>query len=401
MRTIINTSLLFISTFVLTNLLYTQNTFANSQNEFVLENVKILVDETSSEGVTISINTGEANQKVTAIFVANPARLVFDIMNFRPQSAKNLNINSPLFKKIRVGLHKDKTRLVFDCTNDELKKIIDTREGNNYSFKIASSRSNQPTKKTETTTQDQTRNEEIANPTQYIKVLEPTVAPTTIPTKVPPVQATKEPIFETPTPVPTIKTVPTEAAKKIEVKKTETAVVNQDKTIKAEPTTSIPKDLAIEPISPEENETITDVERKLQAKIESGDPLDSKTKIPSEVSKAVAPNGTKGEVESIIKSIVFQTTAEQMQSSMVISTSNPVNYSIDHTSKTSYELKIPGAKLKGDHLKLPQFPPDSFKGFLYFQASEVEAGVHIKIEVEENVNLSPYFAMGKLWIKAD
>ena len=86
---------------------------------------------------------------------------------------------------------------------------------------------------------------------------------------------------------------------------------------------------------------------------------------------------------------------------MVIATNAPINYTINQVSKNSYELAIPGAKLKGPHLTFPQFPPDSFKGFKFFQASESATGVSVKIEVEEGVVLSPYLAMGKLWIKAE
>lgn len=397
---------------------------AQHLNEVQIDGLKILVEELENGNLEFNFQFEEKSHTIQALLVENPTRIVFDIPGYALKGGKNIPLHSQIVKQVRIGVHKEKVRLVFDANTNTLKHIkkIDS-DGLKYtvssqsesSAAVENTKTPEPEEKSEHVTkpidnapqestplptpQESIKSEEKiietvkATPTESLVKVEKT--PETIPSPVPP--------SATPTPVPSsnIKDIE-DKAKEIQKDKTDLQKSNLSDNKDVESPSPVKNSLDVSnsmkvetlpsttlvPV-PEENESIKDVEKKLQPTIvEKSNGLNTKT-------EEEASNDT------VIKSIVFQTTAEKMQSSMVISSSQAVSYTIHQISKSEYELVIPNTKLKGEHLKLPQYPPDSFKGFLYFTASDDASGTRIKIQVEDGIILTPYLANGKLWVKAE
>ena len=171
--------------------------FADSENEILIDGAKIEVSESSAnDTASFNFTLNNPKNKVTAIIVDAPTRLVFDIEGLNSKGGKNLAISSDLFKKVRVGAHKDKTRVVFDCASNGISNVTDLSSGDKISFQISSSLngrsgkskselSTKPTNKEVTNSEDSESgdtNETVATPT-VPPTLPPTIAPTAPPLK--------------------------------------------------------------------------------------------------------------------------------------------------------------------------------------------------------------------------
>ncbi len=415
---------------LLVTLLFPLQAYAQTGSEIVLKDVKITLENEDTGSVDINIQFSAKSYPIKTQIVENPTRLVFDIEGLVLGRGRNEQLNSKLFKQARIGVHRDKTRIVFDSNKKDLNNISENKAASGIVFTISNSKIESPAtseKEAAEAPKEEAKKDVTPEPTAVatatpVKEVEekvakkeatpsltPTPTPTIAPTETPTVKPSETPVPEksvevVPSITPDLKPTPTPVETSAKEAKTLSDLANQDKskekiveTIKADKTEdlTIPSTPpAIDVGSPVENESIKDVANKLKSQI--GGALATST------GAAKSSDSSKGDDSSIIiKSIVFQTTTEKMQSSMVISTTAPISYSINQISKNNYEVVIPTTKLKGEYLKLPQFPPDSFKGFVYFVANDDLTGTRIQIETEDNVKLIPYVAMGKLWIRAE
>jgi hypothetical protein len=101
----------------------------------------------------------------------------------------------------------------------------------------------------------------------------------------------------------------------------------------------------------------------------------------------------------LVKSIYYQTLSDTGAPAVTLDIEGLDSYSLNKRKPDLYELVIQNAHLAGKHLSLPQFPPDTFKGFSVIVGREEGGNVFLKIYVEENVKLFPFVAKGQLWLK--
>ena len=98
---------------------------------------------------------------------------------------------------------------------------------------------------------------------------------------------------------------------------------------------------------------------------------------------------------------MFEKTERASNGAIVISGKNLEGYKLNQKGPNLFELQLENANLDGEHLSLPQFPPESFNGFEVVLANQKNSDVIVKIYVNDGVTLSPYLAGGKLWIKTN
>lgn len=102
-----------------------------------------------------------------------------------------------------------------------------------------------------------------------------------------------------------------------------------------------------------------------------------------------------------LQSIYFQITENTNLPAVAFEIPGLKSYALNKLTEELYELVLDNTYLKGKHLELPQFPPDSFIGFAVINAAEdqVNNKVVIKIYVDEGTKLFPYYMNDQLWVK--
>ena len=117
--------------------------------------------------------------------------------------------------------------------------------------------------------------------------------------------------------------------------------------------------------------------------------------------KKVEPSIPTAGGSATVKGIFYQTTRNSSVSSLMIDIDNINAYTLTQRKANAYELVLENAKLAGRHLTLPQFPPDTFKGFEVVLANQDGNNVIVKVYVEDDVTLSPFIAEDQLWLKVN
>ncbi len=269
-------------------------------------------------------------------------------------------------QKIRVGIHKDKTRIVFDIkpSVSNLKFGEENKSDPNvskyeYLFNLNGT----------------------SNDTNEPIIEEPTKTPT--PEATPTATPTKEIIQETPKPIRKPTSTPIELEEEI-TKDFSTPEQTQDKIEVELPEATTQKTLP--------TPTITSIP-------ESNTP--SSTKPLRDIDQAILDMEKNSLTKkAVLKNVVFQTTSDNIQSSIAVSISQIDTFNLKQVSESKYVLELPATKLRASHLSLPQYPPDSFKGFVYIKAEETELDSSVIIEVDPGVKLVAEVSQGKLWIKS-
>jgi hypothetical protein len=295
--------------------------------------MKIL--EISKTKIQVVFNFEIPPKEITGFIVDKPTRIVIDIIGIPSKTARASKIDLPLINKLRVGIHQDKTRIVFDSSTKSLVSIHKQGTTLSPSFTLEFQENILDSVLIEKDTSGRELKIKKQEPTPA-----PTKEPTPKPTEIPTTVATIIPSIQIPTEEPT----PTPPLK--------------------------------------ETQSIAQLEESIK---------ESETK---EID-------TFEDGKSIVKTIVFQTTSDNFISSIVVTATSLGAYTLNQTVPGEYQLTITRSKLKGDHLILPQFPPDSFKGFKYVKAEEREDSVIVSIFVNEGVRLSPYIAQDKLWVRVE
>ncbi|MBP9837420.1 MAG: hypothetical protein KBC84_01770 [Proteobacteria bacterium] len=109
---------------------------------------------------------------------------------------------------------------------------------------------------------------------------------------------------------------------------------------------------------------------------------------------------TEGSKSGIaVSSIYYQVTENTKLPAVAIDAPNLKSYALTKITPELYELTMEDAHLAGNHLSLPQFPPENFRGFSVVVAREEKSKVVLKIFVEDGTRLFPFIANNQLWIK--
>ncbi len=382
---------------------------------------EMIISEIDENTLKVNLVFEKAPTEVTGFIVENPNRIVIDIFGMPSRTARGTNIDSNKLRKVRVGIHQDKTRIVLDSP---VKSPLEISQSGNISSPVflitfpgayfeaetpvltpAPSETPTPAPSPEPTlapTEEPTR-----EPTR-----EPTLAPTATPTPEPTPSPTPSPTPEsTPAPTPSPSPTPAPATPSPtpeptpEPTKAPSPSPTPSPVATATPLVTPP---ATEPPDTKKPDTKKEVELQKTAAPELSPEVPKESLSITEIEESIKEIETKDkdvEVDSdgnaIVKTIVFQTTSDNFISSIVISATSLGAYTMNKIAPGEYELSLTRSRLKGPHLELPQFPPDSFKGFTYVRASEKDDAVFIHIYVDEGVRLTPYIAQDKLWVKAE
>ncbi len=304
--------------------------------------------------ISITPQTGLAGLKhdLTAnVFgVDNPPRLVIDIPGFKASAQKSLAIDDALFSALRTGVHADKLRVVFDLRSAAPPQYNISPDAASQALVVQLDFSQAPVIAPPTVVaQPPTTPVKTApEPAQTAALAAP--APTRMPEQ-----------LDAPAPIAPIR-VPEQTVDFIPAPAAAPPPQNQDSLL-----------------SPEQ------AEEQLNADISQA----MKETLPD---AAVGPSAT-------ISGIYYQSPKDSTVSSVLIDVAGLNTYSLRQRGANKYELLLKNTQLIGDHLALPQFPPDTFSGFEVILAKTAGRDTIIEIFVDDQVKLSPFLAKGKLWIK--
>jgi len=298
--------------------------------------LNVSLSSSGSQAYALSVQPlpGKVNGKIQTdvLLIENPLRLVVDIPGVPSKTSQNVTVKSANVTGLRIGVHKEKTRVVIDIAGNE-KPEYEVRDSGVIAFTFGGASA---------PAEDSSVESEPAQESE--PDLTGLGLTTPEPEKTPKGAAAEEEAPEwsaepSPKATPTPKPTPTEAPRK-------------------------------------------DAD---QADSESADP---------DIPAITAQPGT-----SVVKAIYYQTMNNTTVPAVVFDMEGLDTYALNKKKPDQYELVIQNAHLGGKHLLLPQFPPDSFKGFSVIVASEEGGNVFVKIYVEENVKLFPFTAKGQLWLK--
>jgi hypothetical protein len=326
------------------------------------------------------------NLTANVFSVKAPSRLVVDIPNFNLGTNKKVLLANPYLSGIRLGVHPDKTRLVLDIKSNMIPVydvVADQSRGALVvSFSLSSSGESSPIVERQAL-------KEMAAPAQPAKVFpskpatslggSEVVLKNTIKKTMPVPEFEPEPEVERPAPL-----------------KPEPKIISQPKMTNEEILAAMDPKTKKDSFVVKGNERMGAPEPAASEVISAPqEPVMPQTQTaPSTADTGVGGGGV------LVSGILFQAPQDAPLGALVIEGTSLNDYSVSQRGANLYELVLKSAKLKGEHLTLPQFPPESFKGFEVVLANQVGPSVVVKIYVNDGVKLSPYLAQGKLWLKA-
>ncbi len=377
----------------------TQSAFAQPLADFDTGRLQMLLEGNANAGYSLSIKPKggleslETDLTARVFAISSPSRLVVDIPGIPGDKDSRAELTDERLQRARVGVHRDKTRFVIDI-RDNRKPDYNVRSDEEaealiVEFKILNEilEESEPEPGTENTATENTGTEATPVPTAAatpIPTAEPTTAPTPKPTAVPTIEPTPEP-----TPVATTKPTP---------KPTPRATPEPTSDPIGEPNVKKDADaLLLKAIQA----------AQLEAENNGGETPD--TRIVIETPNDTVENGSNSTTDETIeptslatvRGIFFQAPKGTAGGGVMIDVENINTYSLNQRNENLYELILEKAKLEGNHLLLPQFPPEEFGGFEVLVARERSAQVYIKIYVNAGTILFPYIADNKLWIKTE
>ncbi|HMO18258.1 MAG TPA: AMIN domain-containing protein [Oligoflexia bacterium] len=391
--------------------------------EIPFNGFNLAIVQIAEDSLELKINFTDKTRKVEGFIVENPYRIVIDIEGAPSSIARSLKLDSKLVSRLRVGIHPDKTRIVLDSNT---KNNIDIKEypsgtkdsilfkaGFNIPTSASSSEENKKENKLPNTIQAEKTTSPV--PLQIPVIPSPTPTGKIIPSPEPssvPLAAKQSPASVksvTPIPTPGLETKTTEESNdEIETDTSGPIIGNKSPAQTAKTEVSFPALPAspAPPINPKEEKTETDV-NLARLKSQSDLTKDEAT----QDKKVVSPNVTSenktieqprpDDPRAVVKNIVFQASSENFKSSVVVIASKLGLYELKKKSANEYELTLKMSRLKADYLTLPQFPPDSFKGFRYIKSSQGETDISVQIFVDDGTRLTAFIADEKLWVRVD
>lgn len=283
--------------------------------------------------------------------VENPSRLVVDIPGFVARGPQKQELSHSEIGALRLGVHKDKTRLVLDIKSNQVPEYNVASDANLgalvVSFGFDSSAG-------------------VVAKTDDVSIIPDS------PGSDPSVPDSPGPAFEP------IQNEPPEEVAALPIQ---------------EP--SAPEEPEVTPRKPEPRESQEEDPNAFELPLEPTEP-------------AVAPIETAAveDVQTpavsgfgVVNGVYYQAAKNSKTSSIMVDVDGLNQYSLSQAAPGAYELLLRDTSLKGPHLSLPQFPPDTFKGFEVIVASQQGKDVVVKVYTDSGVKLSPFIAQGKLWLR--
>ena len=360
------------------------------------------------EGFTLALGTNSSTGIVPEIFtLESPGRLVVDVPGFQAKSSRSIPIRHGNFSSLRIGVHQGKIRAVFDLKGQVPSYILSGKSGaNEFSvrFGFGAPPEEAPAYGLNTTPPGRPK----SMPERVVRV--PDITPE-VPRAVPEPQPKVAKVPQVPNPasgprrpllvsagtstpdtpkVPVVKPDPMPDLQKVmpaEPKMPDTSI-NTAKTT--------PSVVYGEPPKPTQVEV-----PQQQLPVVPPQPVPSAKQPPPPDSQQLASLATAAKTagNAVVTGLFFKTVSEGNTPALMVAGTRVKNYSLSRKKPNLFELVLENSKLVGQHLTLPQFPPDTFRGFDVVVASQQANDTVIKIYVEEGSRLSPFRAKNQLWVK--
>ncbi|NLF25571.1 MAG: hypothetical protein GX589_07950 [Deltaproteobacteria bacterium] len=103
--------------------------------------------------------------------------------------------------------------------------------------------------------------------------------------------------------------------------------------------------------------------------------------------RALGQNDTTNTSELELISIDFDYTEDSKLPKIQLTLSSRTKFTLQKLSRKTYVLEIPGCMLKSEHLMLPHYPPQDFKGINMIRSKPTKTGVEIQIAVEKDAKI--------------
>lgn len=274
-----------------------------------------------------------------------PNRLVLDLPEFVSKSSKSVNISGQYLSSIRMGVHADKTRFVIDIKAGKLPEYQLTKDPKANSVYLEFVFSDTELKSEKRKNQDEKLDEKVFG----------------------------RPL-ETPSPKITLTTTTSTTTTTTTTSKTTSTTSSSSTT-----TTTTMMRIATTTTSLTTSTVALGIKHEDQGQ----------------------QTGKEAGSAAEVKAIFFEVTENTRLPAVAFEVPGLKSYALNKITEELFELVLDNSYLSGKHLELPQFPPDSFKGFSVINASEdkVNKKVIVKIYVEEGTKLLPYFMSDQLWVK--
>ena len=343
--------LVFVVSFFIINS-FSISALAEELSTFNISNLNFnLIAENQNFKFLVKPNTKLKTAELTAntFVIKNPNRLVIDIPGFSTTAQKTITLNNSYLSSIRVGSHKNKIRAVVDIKSNKLPKFDIYADQAIQSLVISFS------------FDDKMQEQNLAKTTK------------------------ESPAFNI-------------ADKKITAENTRTETTEKKSIQSGKAKTPSLGNSSI--ITMRGNEKVNSIEASpIEAKQEEllQTLKDSNSTMSTDLKKT-NPTAIPTTEIATIKNILFQ--AERESGALVIEADKIGEYKITQKGKNLYELIISNSKLSGEHLTLPQFPPNNFKNFEVILTNQItENSVQVKIYLNSTVELLPSIIDNKLWIQ--
>ena len=287
-------------------------------------------------------------ENIEVFALENPGRLVIDVPNKRLKSAKRLSLDAPHLETLRLGVHPDKMRIVLDMKVNTPPSFVKDYSANEKRAVVSFSFSpSQPAKIVEA---------KAVEPIKKIEIIEK-------------------------------RATPEQNSKPVEISKASSKVELPEK---IEPESTIKPAAVISEIESQNRQsTTTSTEQLSKLNKKQTDALAEQKEI-------------KKLAQALVTTVVFRKLEQSNQPAVMLQVSGLNTYSLSRKRENLYHLTLDKAKLNGNHLALPLFPPEEYQGFEVVIAEQKKDKVLVKVFVEENISLSPFIVRSKeeLWVKA-
>ncbi len=376
----------FLLTFILFG--YCYSAFAENLTSVHHAGLNVALDKVNNEyNLTVERKKkGSSPLTVDAFSLANPTRLVIDIIGHRSPKSADYPLKKDVISGVRFGVHKDKTRIVIDIDKTQepyfnINKLSGDKINVSFNFDTLSI----PT-----------------TPTAEI----PTTIPVEEPKKIAKIikEPTKEPVKNNTAPIikyPTVKApaVVEQPIVKPRVEEPEPVKIEPVEVMPVEPPVTKPKPYVVEKPKEKENIKIAKKTTPIPKKVIPIEPIPQieEPKVPPTPQTVETP--PYAPKTAIVDKISFQRVSKSKTPAIVVAVNNLDTYTFLQKRPQAYSLTLENTRATDTHVMLTQFPPEDFNGIEAVTAYKKGNNLVVKIYVEKGIKLLPYRLENELWVK--
>ncbi|MGI6524266.1 MAG: AMIN domain-containing protein [Bdellovibrionota bacterium] len=341
-----------------------------AEEPLVVENrgISIAISTAKNQDFTIQLTSPKITLK-KVFNIDKPSRIVIDITGVAFDKTDPIKINSDLIKKIRLGNHKLFSRLVLDLKDTHTPQYTYTEEESSLTITVIANKKN----KTVTPSPTATTPLLEVTPTQKPET-SPITTPSETPTKTPSPSPSVTPTYGSDK---TFSATPSTPTKTPSPSPSVTSTQTPDVSLSATPSTPTKTP------SPSPSVTPTYGSDKTFSATPSARP---EPQITETLKEKPSPTSSS---KIALNAILFNHDANGAPL-LAFNLTAKSRFSLNKTGEKEYTLSIQNCTVEKEHLKLPYFPPQDFKGLTLIQVTDTEneAKLNIKIHTEVNTKIT-------------